>query len=267
MKYKCYRKVGKAQKQGGDYWRNANFEEHLKLTSYQTSYQYLLKNYPSPQKILEAGCGIGRWVIPLSKEKYEVTGIEIEKEALDTIKQNYSADNLTLVHGDIFNMSFPDKSFDIILSLGVLEHFENQSIQKDAVLEHVRVLSDTGVFIITVPHLSILRLFFHIPYVFLITLVRKIKGKDQYFTEYRYSKNSFKKVLKKCNLKIIDIIYDDFKVPYSFGLTVDYPINIFFRSNQEDYMLNKIGKRIFRLLWCIHPKLVSGGIGFITQKM
>ena len=126
MKYKCYKKIQKNPKKGGDYWRNFNFDEHLELTEYQTTYQYLIRHYAPPQNILEAGCGLGRWIVPFSKKGYQVTGIEIENEALEIIEHHYRADNLSLVNGDIFNMPFQDETYDIVLSLGVLEHFENE---------------------------------------------------------------------------------------------------------------------------------------------
>jgi 2-polyprenyl-3-methyl-5-hydroxy-6-metoxy-1,4-benzoquinol methylase len=266
MKYKCFRKVEKSPQQGGDYWRDADFNEHLNLTYYQTTFLHLLKTYPPPQKILEAGCGIGRWVIPLSREKYDVTGIEIEQEAINIIKQNYSARNLTLVQGDIFQMDFPDKTFDIVLSLGVLEHFEDLAVLKKAIYEHKRVLMDNGILFITVPHISYIRLLFHIPFLWLVTLVRFFKGKKQYFTEYRYSLRGFRRILEKSNLKVTHIVYDDLKDPYNFGLTVDYPIKRLFASKKVQFKANKMGNVFFKLLWRIHPKIVSGGIGFICKR-
>ncbi len=267
MKYKCFKKVSKKPKEGGDYWRDADFNEHLKLTSYQTTYLYLLKKYPPPLKILEAGCGMGRWVIPLSQENYDVTGIEIEEEALNVIKENYSAKNLTLVHGDIFEMNLQNNSFDVVLSLGVLEHFEDQTIQKKAIREHMRVMKDDGILLITVPHLSFVRFIFHIPFLALVSLAHKIKNKKHYFAEYRYDQNEFERILKDCNLKVIDIVYDDLLEPYNFGLTVGTPIKKYFRSKDgAQYKANKLGNILFKTLWNIHPKMVSGGIGFICRK-
>lgn len=267
MKYRLFAQYKKNQNEGGDYWRDADFHEHLKLTSYQTTYQYLLKNYPPPQKILEAGCGIGRWVIPLSQGKYNVTGIEIKEEAINVIKQHYFSENITLVVGDIFNMPFVDKSFDIVISLGVIEHFENNDIQAQAIEEHIRVLKEDGIFLVTVPHISFVRFLFHIPFVKLVSLVRFFKGKKEYFTEYRYSRREIENILKNNKLKIIDIVYDDLIAPYNFGLTVDYPINMYLRSKDGiQYKSNKLGNVIFRFLWKIHPGIVSGGIGFICTR-
>jgi len=268
MKYRLLAQVKKDQNEGGDYWQDADFHEHLKLTPYQTTYQYLLKHFTPPLKVLEAGCGIGRWVIPMSQEKYNVTGIEIKEEAINVIAQNYSSENLTLVVGDIFNMPFPDNSFDIVISLGVLEHFEHKHTLVKAIVEHKRIMKEDGIFIITVPHISLIRFLFHLPFIKLVSFVRYFKGKREYFTEYRYTGNEFGKILKKNNLKIIDKIYDDLLPPYNFGLTVDYPINKFFRSKDNiQYKLNKTGISFFRFFWNIHPVFISGGIGFICKKM
>jgi len=266
MKYKNTRPVGKKPSSGHDYWGGVDFQEHLKLTKFQTTYLYLLKNYPPPQTMLEAGCGIGRWVIPLSKENYNVTGIEIEEEALNIIRQNYTADNLTLVHGDIGNMDFSDKIFDIIVSLGVFEHIEYLSELKNAIHEHKRALKDEGILLITIPYLSCVRFLTHIPYLKLRSLIRFLKGKKSFFTDYCYSKREFQKILESCNLKVIDIVWDDLLEPYNFGLTGDYPLNRLFRSKDIPYKANKLGNFVFKTLWRIHPRLVSGGIGYICKK-
>lgn len=267
MKYKCYRKVEKDPKLGGDYWREADFTKHLNLTYFQTTFSYLLKNYPPPKKILEAGCGIGRWVIPLTKEKYDVTGIEIEKEAIDIIKRNYPDKTLTLIHGDIFNMEFPDSTFDVVLSLGVLEHFENYSIQVKAINEHKRVLKEGGVLLITVPYFSIFRALFHVPYKTIVSLVRKLRGETEFFTEYRYRKSTFKKIIERNNLKVIDVVFDELLPPYNFGLTVGSPISKYFVAKDGvQYKLNNFGIRFFKTLWEVHPCLISGGVGYVCRK-
>src|SRR3972149_9325960 len=163
MKYKCYRLQKKNDDKGGDYWRGVNVNEHQLLTQYQTTFQYVIKTFPPAISILEAGCGLGRWLIPLANKGYNVTGIEIENEAVEIIKKTVTSKNINIVQGDIFKMPFANKSFDLILSLGVLEHFEDKKIQNKAIAEHIRVLKDDGVFLITVPYFSFLRLIIHLP--------------------------------------------------------------------------------------------------------
>jgi SAM-dependent methyltransferase len=267
MKYTCYQKKEKNPQQGGSYWEESDFGEHLNLISFQTTYKYLLQNYPPPFKILEAGCGIGRWLIPLAEQGYDVTGIEIDDRAVNIVKKNYSAPNMTVLQGDIFNMDFLDKTFDMVLSLGVLEHFEYQDIQRSGILEHIRVLKDDGVLLITVPHFSILRMVSHFPYLLVMKVVRRLKKKEYFFAEYRYTQGEFKRILAACNLKVESVVYDELSEPYSFGLTIDFPVNRLFRtSDGTEYKLNWFGKLIYKITWKIHPGLVSGCIGFVCKK-
>jgi len=267
MKYQCFRNYKKAPDKGGSYWENVDFAEHRQLTFYQTSYHYLLKHHPPPARLLEAGCGIGRWLIPLANHGYDVIGIEIEAEAIKTIRKNHYSADLALVQADIFNMSFPDRTFDVVLSLGVLEHFEDPVLQKKAIFEHIRVLKDTGIFFLTVPHFSFVRFLVHMPFLKVVSLVHLAKRKTHYFSEYRYSKSEVTKIIEKCGLKVKNIVYDDLLEPYNFGLTIDYPIRNLFRAKDVQYKANRLGNKVFEILWRIHPKLVSGGIGLICQKL
>ena len=63
------------------------------------------------------------------------------------------------------------------------------------------------------------------------------------------------------------MVWDDLTNPYSFGLTVDYPLKKFTCSNDEiQYKLNKRGLKLQKILWKINPGLLSGGIGYICKK-
>jgi len=267
MKYKCMSLRHKYVNRGGDYWRGSTIYDHYALTNYQTSYRYIVDKYKSPLTILEAGCGLGRWAVPLALGGFIVTGIDIEQDALDILKQFHSSPNLTVVHGDILAMPFPDESFDLVLSLGVLEHFEDARSQHKALSEHLRVLKCDGALFVTVPYLSIIRLFLHMPYIWVRSIVRKHKHQKQYFSEYRYGLTEFRRILESNHLNILDVVWDDLLPPYSFGLTVDYPLRRFTRSaDAVPYKLNTFGRFLHLLLWNIHPALISGGIGFLCKK-
>lgn len=267
MKYIRFTRHKKEETTGGAYWKESDIHEHLKLTPFQTTYNFLLKNFSPPKNILEAGCGLGRWVIPLSEKGYRVTGIEIEQDAVSVINQHFKSENLQVVQGDIFNMPFENNQFDLVISLGVLEHFKEEEMQLKAILEHKRVLKDDGVFLVTVPYFSLYRLFFNVPYGFLLSLVRKMKGKPQYFSEYRYHIYTFKRLLNKAGFTINHIIYDELMPPFNFGLLVDPPLNKHFKSNDGvEFKMNFLAEKIFKFLWKIHPSIVSGGIGFACKK-
>ena len=144
MKYKIKYHKKKNEMSGGAYWQDAYFTNHLKLTKFQTSFKYVVDNYSPPLHILEAGCGLGRWVIPLAENGFSVIGIEIEQEAVDIFNKHYSSPNAKVLQGDIFNMPFEDKKYDLVISLGVLEHFELKELQTKAFKEHMELLYFDG---------------------------------------------------------------------------------------------------------------------------
>lgn len=263
MKYASFNFNAKDEQRGGDYWKGVDYDEHLKLTEYQSSYKYFKQRYPQGLKILEAGCGLGRWAIRLAQDGHDVTGIEVEEEALWRIRHETFLTGLSLVVGDIFEMGFKDKSFDVVLSLGVLEHFEKKDVQKQAILEHVRVLKDDGAFFVTVPYLNLLRFMIHIPILSVIRLVSLLIGRKTYFTEYRYTRDEFKRILLDCGLEVTDTLFDDFQPPYSMGLTVGFPFKKLFLAKTGNFRLNLAGRMLTPLL---PPVIASGGIGYVCKK-
>ena len=80
--------------------------------------------------ILDVGCGDG-YITNVLAEKYIVTGMDVSEEALKYIKCE------TCV-GNIIDIPFPDKSFDLIVINDVLEHIEDEYYQQ-ALSELVRV--------------------------------------------------------------------------------------------------------------------------------
>jgi len=160
-------------------------------------------------------------------------------------------------------MPFKNEEFDLLISLGVLEHFEKKIVLNEAIVEHLRVLKKGGHFLITVPYFSLIRFLFHFPFTKLVSFVRKLKNKKEYFSEYRYSKNEFRKILEEKNLEIIDIVYDELLPPYNFGF-MDFPIRKLFKRG--NYKLNKLGIIIFKIFWYFAPSSISGGIAYYCKK-
>jgi SAM-dependent methyltransferase len=261
MKYKVSAAVGKKEAGGGDTWRAESFDERLRLTEHQTSYRFF-KAYVPPCTVLEVGCGIGGWLIPLRDSGYTVCGLELELDALKEIGR-HQASGLRLTNGSLFSMPFKSGSFDALTSLGVLEHFEDESMVHTALREHHRVLKEDGTFFITVPLFNLFRAMFHLPKRLLVTLIRRLSGKQEYFYEYRYSEKEFGRLLERNNFTITRVIYDDCVPPYNIGLWVDFKM---FQEGREPFLSNKRGVRLFTLLSRIHPKLVSGAVGFLCKK-
>ncbi|WP_299403006.1 methyltransferase domain-containing protein [Acaryochloris sp. IP29b_bin.148] len=68
---------------------------------------------------LEPGVGTGLNVLPLVKRGYSVTGIDISREMLDQFSRKLEGipRNLTLIQADASQLSFPDNSFDVVLTV------------------------------------------------------------------------------------------------------------------------------------------------------
>lgn len=94
---------------------------------------------------LDAGCGHPN-NYPLAHElgkKYtKVYGIDID------ISSSFQVDNVFYSYGNLTNIEFPDKTFDTIFCISVLEHLE-ESILKKAIKEFDRVLKDDGKLVLT----------------------------------------------------------------------------------------------------------------------
>lgn len=75
-------------------------------------------------KILEAGCGTGRILVPLAKLGHELTGIDWHKDSLRLAKENLSkvGEQANLYDGDLVKKlwEFPAAAFDAILAIEVL---------------------------------------------------------------------------------------------------------------------------------------------------
>jgi len=69
-------------------------------------------------RVLDAGCGSGRILVPLAKAGHQVTGIECSAEMLDAARRRLAADGLhaRLVEGDL--CAPPRGRFDVVISAG-----------------------------------------------------------------------------------------------------------------------------------------------------
>jgi len=79
--------------------------------------------------ILDVGCGKGTPMYFINKNrKFKAVGIDIFKPYLDEArgKEIYQC----LILGDVSYLPFKDKSFDVIICMEVLEHFEKEDGEK-----------------------------------------------------------------------------------------------------------------------------------------
>jgi dolichol-phosphate mannosyltransferase len=76
--------------------------------------------------LLHAGCGSGQVDTELQKEM-KINALDISKGALSLYSRN-NKNAVAVIHGNIFDLPFPDETFDGIYNLGVMEHFTDNEI-------------------------------------------------------------------------------------------------------------------------------------------
>ena len=108
-----------------------------------------------PQRgwILEAGCGLGQYVLALHVRGYECEGVEWGMETVQAVRSMWP--DLPIRVGNVTQLDVPDGYYRGYLSLGVIEH--RREGPESFLREAYRVLSDDGVMLVSVPHFHRLR--------------------------------------------------------------------------------------------------------------
>ena len=104
-------------------------------------------------RVLEAGCGIARWVAFLDSVGYETYGLDYSVAAIEKSLARWP--NLRLSQGDLRAMPYDDGFFDGIVSFGAIEH--DIKGPQAALSEMYRVLRPGGVLYCTVPCMNWIR--------------------------------------------------------------------------------------------------------------
>lgn len=91
--------------------------------------------------LLHAGCGSGQVDADLSR-RFKIDALDISAAAL-SMYAKYNSRHCKLIHGDLFALSVPEKSYDCIYNLGVMEHFTEEGIV-DILRQFHRALRDDG---------------------------------------------------------------------------------------------------------------------------
>jgi ubiquinone/menaquinone biosynthesis C-methylase UbiE len=230
----------------------------------EMTHSFINKHFRKEWKILEAGCGLGRWMIFLSENDYVMSGIDISESSIESLRKLKPDIDLTV--GDIKKMPYDDDEFDAVLSDGVVEHDRNGP--NEMLSEMYRVLKPGGVMLIIVPVENWTRAIIHRPLCAIRYLLLRITGKKLEFEEYRFSADEFARILTKSGWKIIEYSWVELVKPdYSYALWVDW--GNFFREKKssEPFKLNKQGVAVKKIFWKLSPWTIAEGIIFAVRKI
>src|SRR3989449_7892074 len=98
---------------------------------------------PPSSRILEAGCGAGVMAAKLIKRGYAVWGIDLADPMIRHARQLCESDPFGV--GDIEHIPFPDNTFDVVVSLGVIEYLESDEQALREVWRGLRARGRAGV--------------------------------------------------------------------------------------------------------------------------
>ena len=108
---------------------------------------------PAPARVLEAGCGLGQYVLLLRRRGYRAVGVDWAVDPLRACRA-WAAD-APLAAMDLTRLGFAAESFAAYVSLGVVEH---DPAGPDRILgEAHRVLAPGGRLLLSVPYVNLAR--------------------------------------------------------------------------------------------------------------
>lgn len=109
----------------------------------------ILTSINKGSKILDVGCGSGRFSIKAAQMGYNITGLDITSEAITAASnkaKNLKLDNVHFLVGDMTYMPFSDNEFDYVFcprfSINAVATFQKR---QKAISEMVRVVKPEGI--------------------------------------------------------------------------------------------------------------------------
>ena len=109
-----------------------NYDEEARLLSrhgqveFLTTMKYIhaCAEELNAKSIIEIGAGTGRYSVPLAKEGFNVTAIELIEHNLEVLRSKLDgSEPITALQGNALDLShFSDDSFDMTLLLGPMYH-------------------------------------------------------------------------------------------------------------------------------------------------
>lgn len=102
-------------------------------------------------RLLDAGCGSGKYSVPLRMRGFDVVGIDVSFNALHMLKDSSKAREIDvdILAANVFQLPFKTDSFDLIWCYGVLQHILSKE-RECAIREFRRILRKEGILFIEV---------------------------------------------------------------------------------------------------------------------
>ncbi|OHA85037.1 MAG: hypothetical protein A2481_01975 [Candidatus Yonathbacteria bacterium RIFOXYC2_FULL_47_9] len=105
---------------------------------------------PEGSRLLDIGCGNGRFLGALEGKALNYTGIDFSEGLIGVARECYrERAQTTFVVGDALALPFPDRSFDNVVSFAVLHHIPSRAYRVQFLREAARVVKPGGLIVVT----------------------------------------------------------------------------------------------------------------------
>jgi len=179
-------------------WTSSQIEERMAAArqGHLGIYEKWFDRYlPKSGKLIEAGCGLGQYVVALRQRGFDVEGVEWARNTVSMLNDCYP--DVPIRAGDVLNLDADDGYYSGYISLGVVEHRKQGP---EAFLDEAfRVLRPGGVAIFTVPYINVIRKIKR-----LFGLYRSSTAGREFY-QYAFSRGEFVSLLENAGFRIVRV--------------------------------------------------------------
>ena len=256
-----YREEGWAK----DFPGKAYYDVHLSTIQEHemaaATFRELLEN--RGLRILESGCGTGRWMAYFEKLGNRAFGVDDSWGPLEVARRHDP--DMRLARGNVLYSPFRAGSFDAVFSSYVAEHFPEGP---EALFREInRVLKPGGLFFVVVPFNNTFRRLVVNPTLRLCYRLWKARGWPLGFTEFRYTKSEMDGFLARTGFEVMQVGPDDYFLPWSKGLFVDLcDVGSFVKyEHKPPYEFGRFGTAVVRLIQSVGIWHSCEGIFYVAR--
>jgi len=187
----------------------------------ETEKTWLFQYITGGEKVLDFGCGHGRYAEIFKEKNIEYFGVDVSEKMIETAKEKYPFARFQT--SDFLKLPFPESFFDTVICFAVFHHIPSETFRIQFLQEAKRVLKKNGILILTVWNINPLnslligqrkRFLSFLKYTILKILGRSELDFKDFYIPWRdicqryvhwFTKNELKNLFKKSDFKINEI--------------------------------------------------------------